>query len=87
MTAEIGSTQERVAAPSTWTVQAPHCATPQPYFVPVLGLCRREAKKESRKADQTAHENSWPRSMEAAYPRLGPDVDAIDPARCALFRR
>src|SRR6516165_1694165 len=27
--------QARVAAPSTWTVQAPHSATPHPYFVPV----------------------------------------------------
>src|SRR5215831_15999667 len=27
--------QERPDSPSTWTVQAPHSATPQPYFVPV----------------------------------------------------
>ncbi len=27
--------QERVATPSIWTVQAPHCAMPQPYLVPV----------------------------------------------------
>src|ERR1700756_547393 len=32
----IGSTQERTALPSTWTVQAPHCAMPQPNFVPVM---------------------------------------------------
>src|SRR5215469_12654259 len=30
-----GKLQERIATPSTWTVQAPHCAMPQPYFVPV----------------------------------------------------
>src|SRR4029078_11450804 len=30
-----GNEQERVATPSTWTVQAPHCAMPQPYLVPV----------------------------------------------------
>src|ERR1700722_17738793 len=35
-TASFTSTpQERIATPSTWTVQAPHCAMPQPYFVPV----------------------------------------------------
>src|SRR5262249_53493459 len=28
--------QDRVAAPSIWTVQAPHSATPQPNFVPVM---------------------------------------------------
>jgi len=28
--------QERVAAPSTCTVQAPHSAQPQPNFVPVM---------------------------------------------------
>src|SRR4030088_232705 len=28
--------QERVAAPSTWTVQAPQSPIPQPYFVPVM---------------------------------------------------
>ena len=34
-TAEMGVTQERVAAPLTCTVQAPHCAMPQPNLVPV----------------------------------------------------
>lgn len=32
---ETGATQDRTASPSMWTVQAPHCAIPQPYFVPV----------------------------------------------------
>jgi co-chaperonin GroES (HSP10) len=31
----IGVTQERVGAPSTCTVQAPHNVIPQPNFVPV----------------------------------------------------
>src|SRR5215467_14419239 len=30
-----GNEHERVATPSTCTVQAPHCAMPQPYLVPV----------------------------------------------------
>ena len=36
-----GIAQERTGAPSTCTVQAPHCATPQPYFVPVRPTCSR----------------------------------------------
>src|SRR6516165_3773388 len=28
--ADTGNEQDRVGAPSTWTVQAPHCASPQP---------------------------------------------------------
>ena len=32
---ETGATQERTASPSMWTVQAPHCAIPHPYLVPV----------------------------------------------------
>src|SRR6202171_3742913 len=32
----IGVTQERMAAPSTCTVQAPQSAMPQPNFVPVM---------------------------------------------------
>ena len=34
-TLRAGVTHERVATPSTWTVHAPHCDIPQPYFVPV----------------------------------------------------
>src|SRR5215204_2915525 len=33
--------QERVATPSTCTVQAPHWAMPQPYLVPVRPTCSR----------------------------------------------
>src|SRR6185436_11016313 len=36
-----GITHERVAAPLMWTVQAPHCAMPQPYLVPVRPTCSR----------------------------------------------
>src|SRR3984893_13285041 len=35
-TFDIGVTQERAAAPSLCTVQAPHSAMPQPNFVPVM---------------------------------------------------
>ena len=40
-TAASGSTQLRTGAPSMCTVQAPHCATPQPYLVPVRPSCSR----------------------------------------------
>src|SRR5258708_16475892 len=41
--AATGITQERTAAPSMCTVQAPHCAMPQPYLVPVRPTCSRIA--------------------------------------------
>ena len=39
-----GNEQERVATPSIWTVQAPHCAMPQPYLVPVRPTFSRMAQ-------------------------------------------
>src|SRR5271163_4429601 len=44
-TAESGVTHERVAWPSMWTVQAPHCAMPHPYFVPCKPTTSRIAHK------------------------------------------
>src|ERR1051326_7176750 len=41
--AETGMTHDRNALPSTWTVQAPQTATPQPYLVPVRPTCSRSA--------------------------------------------
>src|SRR5262245_22267553 len=35
--------QERTALPSTWTVHAPHWATPHPYLTPVSPTCSRIA--------------------------------------------
>src|SRR5262249_35063925 len=35
----------RTATPSRWTVQAPHCAMPQPYFVPVRPTFSRNAQR------------------------------------------
>src|SRR5208282_1446032 len=42
---DTGVTHERTASPSRCTVQAPHCAIPQPYFVPVR--CRFSRKTHS----------------------------------------
>ena len=38
--AATGVRQERVAAPSTWTVQAPQSPMPQAYFVPVMPIAK-----------------------------------------------
>src|SRR5207244_10535933 len=47
-TACIRVTQERVAWPSRCTVQEPHIAIPQPYFVPVsLSFSRRSEEHTS----------------------------------------
>ena len=40
-TAESGSEQERCTSPLMCTEHAPHCATPQPYLVPVRPTCSR----------------------------------------------
>src|SRR5258708_9541443 len=41
LTAESGTEQERVTSPLMCTEHAPHCATPQPYLVPVRPTCSR----------------------------------------------
>ena len=40
-TLDNGRTHERTGSPSMCTVQAPHCAMPQPYLVPVSASCSR----------------------------------------------
>src|SRR5262249_16751075 len=40
-TLPTGSEQERTSPPLRCTEQAPHCATPHPYFVPVSPACSR----------------------------------------------
>ena len=44
-TCETGVTQERVAAPATWTVHAPQRPAPQPYFVPLS--CKESRNTQS----------------------------------------
>src|SRR5439155_22157234 len=43
-TVDTGVTHERVAAPSTCTVQAPHWAMPQPNLVPVISRLSRRTQ-------------------------------------------
>src|SRR5712672_366012 len=44
VTLATGSMHDRVAAPSTCTVQAPHSAFPQPYLVPVISNTSRSTQ-------------------------------------------
>src|ERR1700743_2049752 len=44
LTALTGSTQDRTALPSIWTVQAPHWAMPQPNLVPVMPRMSRSTQ-------------------------------------------
>src|SRR5262245_26263932 len=44
-TAAIGRRHERTGLPSTWTVQAPHWAMPQPYLVPVIPSTSRNTQR------------------------------------------
>src|SRR5438309_594756 len=51
--------QARVVSPSIWTVQAPHSATPQPYFVPVSPNSSR--RYQSNGIDGSPSKDcSWP---------------------------
>src|SRR5580692_7315470 len=51
--------QARAASPSIWTVQAPHSATPQPYFVPVSPSSSR--RYQSRGIDGSPSKDCvWP---------------------------
>src|SRR5437667_7393790 len=43
LTLPTGTEQERFSSPLMCTEQAPHCATPQPYLVPVRPACSRIA--------------------------------------------
>src|SRR4029077_7552455 len=53
-TALTGTEQERVATPSMWTVQAPHWAIPQPYFVPVRPTASRNTHKRGVRGSTSA---------------------------------
>src|ERR1700744_556444 len=41
----MGTEQERMAVPLICTVQAPHCAIPQPNFVPVKPITSRNTQR------------------------------------------
>ena len=45
-------THERVACPSTWTVQAPHRAMPQPNLVPLMPISSRRTHSRGVSSDE-----------------------------------
>ena len=47
----IGSRHERTGLPSIWTVQTPHCAMPQPNFVPVIPSTSRNTQSSGTSSD------------------------------------
>jgi hypothetical protein len=61
-TAATGVTQERIALPLITTVQAPHCATPHPYFAPLSPRSLR--KTYSNGVSAAASElRAWPLTL------------------------
>src|SRR4051812_16890600 len=69
---ETSMPQERIATPSTWTVQAPHCAMPQPYLVPVRPAFSRIAHN-SGVSGSTSSSNALPLIVRfaIAFPLIG----------------
>src|ERR1700710_180473 len=51
---ETSMPQDRIATPSTWTVQAPHCAMPQPYLVPVMPMVSRNTHSKGVESSTSA---------------------------------
>src|SRR5258707_15482296 len=69
---ETSTPQERIATPSIWTVQAPHCAMPQPYLVPVRPAFSRIAQS-SGVSGSTSTSNALPLIVRfaIAFPLIG----------------
>src|ERR1700733_10745150 len=65
---ETSMPQERIATPSTWTVQAPHCAMPHPYLVPVKPAFSRIAHS-SGVSGSTSSSNDLPLIVRCAIAR------------------
>src|SRR5215471_8975431 len=78
-----GKLQERIATPSTWTVQAPHCAMPQPYFVPVSPIFSRITQRRGV-SGSTSTLNALPLIVRLAIvcppDGLEPPTSAVQPA-------
>jgi len=96
-TADTGSAQLRIGTPSRCTVQAPHCATPQPYLVPVSPSCSRSTHS-SGVAPSTSTLTTSPFTFNLAMSapslvskrRRAPTMCRARPARgnrCRFFKR
>ena len=57
--ADTGSTQVRIGAPLKCTVHAPHCAMPQPNFVPFRPMTSRNTHS-SGMSGWTSTVRDWP---------------------------
>src|SRR6516225_7027103 len=78
--------QARVVWPSTWTVQAPHSATPHPNLVPVSPNSSR--KYHSSGIDGSPSKDfSWPLTRNLTKGASSPCRDAEDVATLFLGRR
>src|ERR1700730_1337533 len=84
-TSFTAGTQARVASPSIWTVQAPHSAAPQPYFVPMSPSSSR--RYQSSGVDGSpSNDCSWPLTRNLTMglpPRVKPIAVTLSPKRWA----
>jgi hypothetical protein len=48
-TSRVATAHARASAPSMSTLQAPHAASPQPYFVPVSPTASRSQQRQIRR--------------------------------------
>src|SRR6266481_3441636 len=56
---DTGATQDRIASPSRWTVQAPHCAMPHPYLVPVRPRFSRKTQSRGVEGSTSRFTCRW----------------------------
>src|SRR5262252_3415429 len=75
-----GKEQDLVATPSTWTVQAPHWAMPQPYFVPVMPSVSRSTHNRGV-SPSTSTLWVWPLTMRVGILVLQFDCKRTCPQR------
>src|SRR5437879_13883202 len=80
---DTAATQDRTASPSICTVQAPHCAMPQPYFVPVRPIVSRSTHNSGVRGSTSA----WyglPLTLRDTIAVLPLRLKALKPAQSAL---
>src|SRR3981189_2393419 len=91
--AESGTEHERITSPLICTEQAPHCATPQPYLVPVRPTCSRMTQS-SGVSSSTRQSRTLPLMFSLAMCRLPRRLTAVTsgvfggaygPLQCRLF--
>src|ERR1043165_8802558 len=76
-TLPTGIEQERCTSPLMCTEQAPHCATPQPYLVPVRPTCSRMTQRRGV-SSSTFTSRTLPLMFSFAMDRLS--LDGVRPS-------